>query len=84
MSIFTKKENSYDVVCLSFYLCPEKRSRIKRVHAESSCLYFLAKYNFDFKKCFFEGLDFKRLDSLKIYEEALKKTNAKNSLPKLV
>lgn len=34
---------------------------------EIGCLYFLAEHNFEFKKCFYEGLDFSKLKNFPEY-----------------
>ena len=35
---------------------------------ESSCAYFLAKHNFDFKKSFYNGINCQRLGELEDYQ----------------
>lgn len=47
---------------------------------EFSCMYFLAKMDFDFKKSFYNGLDFMRLQNLPEYSQALKECSLDKSI----
>lgn len=47
---------------------------------ELACLNFLAQHNFDFSKCFNEGLDFRRLRNMKEYQQALNQVSSESDL----
>ena len=73
------KDDFFEINCFNFNLFKDKRSRKKHVKAENSCLYFLGKYHFSFRKCFFDGIDYKSLEEIKYYQNFLKNNLEENS-----